>query len=548
MTITRRLTLVFSLLSASFITLVILTLLLLSGFQSRFQYIQQNAIPSIIDLGKMVDGSNQLIIWMYRHQSATNPGKQAEVEVQLNALVSKLHSLNQYYLANDISSDEDRRMTEAAFTTIKDIENKLPAFLQASRAQNDLISLGELQGNAGVGEAARSLIAGYQKQQQLNVDIGDSLNNQNTRIYQLTFWNLIAGSAVVILLLAFFAVRTITTIRRSLNAMRSTMEQASSRLDLTLRVDDSRRDEIGLTAKAFNDLIENVATSLQSVSTSSQSVSTASAQISAGNEDLSARTEEQASSLEQTAASMSELSETVRQTAENTGMASQLSQNARRISKDSSDKVSMMLVTMSDIKNSSAKITDIISIIEGIAFQTNILALNAAVEAARAGEQGRGFAVVAGEVRNLAQRSSSSAREIKELIESSMRFVQTGSRQAEEVGQNMGNMNDAIAQVADLVNEIASAAHEQTQGISHVHQAVNQMDDVTQQNAALVEQASAASHSLMEQATILNQLVATFIIAAPPAVSTTAVKAPVPAVRPPAKQDHLSTEENWQSF
>lgn len=553
MTITQRLFTLFSLLAVSLITLVIVAVLVLTGFQSRFQYIQSNATPSIIDLGKLVDGSNQLIIWMYRHQSATDPARQAEVEKRLDEKVSQLESLNHYYLENDISSEEDRVMTEAAFTTIKDFRSRLPAFLQASRLQNDPVSLAEIQGNNGSGSAARALIAGYQKQLKLNVDIGESLSDQNTRIYQNSLWGMIGGSAVVIFVLAFFAVRTITGIRRNLNAMRSTMQQASSRLDLTLRVDDSRQDEIGMTASAYNELAGNVAASLMSVSTSSQSVSTASAQISAGNEDLSARTEEQAASLEQTAASMSELSETVRQTAENTGTASQLSQNARSLSEDSAQKVTTMLRTMSDIKGSSAKITDIISVIEGIAFQTNILALNAAVEAARAGEQGRGFAVVAGEVRNLAQRSSSSAREIKVLIESSMLFVETGAQQAEDVGNNMGSLKETIGQVADLVNEIAAAAHEQMLGIGQVHQAVNQMDDVTQQNAALVEEASAASNSLMEQASVLNQLVAAFVVgsspvpALEPATASTAFKSSLPGGRV-GRDNAASEEENWHSF
>lgn len=291
------------------------------------------------------------------------------------------------------------------------------------------------------------------------------------------------------------------------------MEAASENLDLTLRADDARRDEIGLTAKAFNHLVENVAMSLSAVESAAQSVSTASAQISAGNEDLSSRTEEQAASLEQTAASMSELSETVRQTAENTRLASQLAQNARDISEDSASRVKAMLMTMGDIRTSSTKITDIIALIEGIAFQTNILALNAAVEAARAGEQGRGFAVVAGEVRNLAQRSSSSAREIKALIEASMLHVEAGSNQAEGVGNNITRMTDAVRQVTDLVDEISVAANEQSQGINQVHLAVNQMDDVTQQNASLVEEASSASRSLMDQASTLNQLVATFTLA-----------------------------------
>ncbi|WP_410016276.1 methyl-accepting chemotaxis protein [Sodalis sp. C49] len=553
MTITQRLFLVFSLLSASLIALVIVAVLVVTGFQARFQYVQSNTVPSIIDLSKMVDGGNQLIIWMYRHQSVTDPARQAKVEKKLSELVSNLKSLNQFYLDHDISNDSDRQMTEAGLASIQDIQNKLPAFLKGSREQNNAVSLGELQGDAGVGEATRGLIAGYMKQLQLNVDVGEALNNQNIHIYQLTLRGMIGGSALVILILGLFSVKTITGIRRNLNAMRSTMENASSRLDLTLRADDSRKDEIGLTAKAFNALVENVAASLLSVSASSQSVTTASTQISAGNENLSSRTEEQAASLEQTAASMSELSETVRQTAENTGMASQLSQNARRLSEDSTAKVSTMLGTMSDIRSSSAKITDIISLIEGIAFQTNILALNAAVEAARAGEQGRGFAVVAGEVRSLAQRSSSSAREIKVLIESSMSFVEKGAGQAEEVGQNMAGMKDAISQVADLVNEIAAAAKEQMLGIGQVHQAVNQMDDVTQQNAALVQEASAASHSLMEQATVLNQLVATFVIESPSTGKSPSALSPEGVAKSSpygltTKKKTAEMEEGWQSF
>ncbi|WP_413731235.1 methyl-accepting chemotaxis protein [Sodalis sp. RH20] len=553
MTITQRLFLVFSLLSASLIALVIVAVLVVTGFQARFQYVQSNTVPSIIDLSKMVDGGNQLIIWMYRHQSVTDPARQTKVEKKLSELVSNLKSLNQFYLDHDISNDSDRQMTEAGLASIQDIQNKLPAFLKGSREQNNAVSLGELQGDAGVGEATRGLIAGYMKQLQLNVDVGEALNNQNIHIYQLTLRGMIGGSALVILILGLFSVKTITGIRRNLNAMRSTMENASSRLDLTLRADDSRKDEIGLTAKAFNALVENVAASLLSVSASSQSVTTASTQISAGNENLSSRTEEQAASLEQTAASMSELSETVRQTAENTGMASQLSQNARRLSEDSTAKVSTMLGTMSDIRSSSAKITDIISLIEGIAFQTNILALNAAVEAARAGEQGRGFAVVAGEVRSLAQRSSSSAREIKVLIESSMSFVEKGAGQAEEVGQNMAGMKDAISQVADLVNEIAAAAKEQMLGIGQVHQAVNQMDDVTQQNAALVQEASAASHSLMEQATVLNQLVATFVIESPSTGKSPSALSPAGVAKSSpygltTKKKTAEMEEGWQSF
>ncbi|ALB64944.1 Methyl-accepting chemotaxis protein I (serine chemoreceptor protein) [Cronobacter condimenti 1330] len=552
MSITQRLMLTFSLLSTALITMVIVAVVVVSNFQARFQYVQENTVPSILDIGKMIDSSNSLIIKFYRHQSAANAAQQAQIEKEIDTTLNRISTQNQYYLQNEISNDEDRQISENAATLIQTIQSRLPAFLEISRAQNTAAVLAALHNEDGIGGVAKQLIAVYQKQLGLNEEIGNKMRTESDNAYYLTLWGLISASAVVIIILGFFTLKTIFAIRNQLNSMRQTLESASERLDLTLRADDSRTDEIGLTAKAYNTLAANVASSLAAVEASAQSVSSASGQISAGNEDLSSRTEEQAASLEQTAASMAELTETVRQTAENTQMASQLAKNAREISEDSQARVNTMLTTMGNIRDSSSKITDIIALIEGIAFQTNILALNAAVEAARAGEQGRGFAVVAGEVRTLAQRSSSSAREIKELIENSMQFVEAGSAQAEGVGQNIGKMNEAVRQVTDIVDEISVAAQEQSQGINQVHLAVNQMDDVTQQNASLVEQASAASQSLMEQAASLNRLVSTFTIVATghskPAVREAfSAAAPLKTLRP-APAAVPASEDDWQSF
>lgn len=246
------------------------------------------------------------------------------------------------------------------------------------------------------------------------------------------------------------------------------------------------------------------------IRTSSESVSSGAVQIAAGNTDLSSRTEQQAASLQQTAASMEELTATVKHNSENAQQASGLANNANAVANEGSAIMGQVIQTMDAIQQSSGKITEIIGIIEGIAFQTNILALNAAVEAARAGEQGRGFAVVASEVRNLAQRSSTAAREIKELIETSGSRVDEGSALVTQARETMQRVGIAIQRVTDVMGEIASASNEQSRGIEQVNQAISQMDEVTQQNAALVEEAAAAAGSMKDQAKQLAAAVAVF--------------------------------------
>ncbi|QEM94343.1 HAMP domain-containing protein (plasmid) [Kosakonia radicincitans] len=552
MNITRRLFLAFSLLSVALIVLLTASIFIINGFQDRFRNVQEDTIPSITQLGQMEAISNELTIWMYRHQSQTDISKLQPVEMSIQKKIEELKTLTQNYLKNQISNEEDREITLHAIDNIRQLDEKLPAFLEASRAHNDALSLGLLQQSDGVGAVIRNLINDFHKQVQLNVEIGKTLRATNRQIYSSTvLWMpLVAGFSIF--LLGLLAITTTLNIRRKLNNMMEVMKKASDNLDLTIKADDSRLDEVGLTAKAFNELITRVHDTLLSVSNASHSVSSAASQIAAGNEDLSSRTEEQAASLEQTASSMAQLSETVRMTADNTHTANLLTENVRKLSESSSARVHTMLETMTSMRSSSSKITDIIGLIEGIAFQTNILALNAAVEAARAGEQGRGFAVVAGEVRNLAQRSSTSAREIKELIEESLSLIEAGALQAEEVGENMAQMNGAIQQVTALSGEVATATTEQTLGINQVHQAVSQMDDVTQQNAALVEQASAASQSLMEQATSLRELVNGFILTSAFNLEQNTVVKPKSAIYKKNKRDDapstVTTDAEWESF
>ncbi|MDH6184120.1 methyl-accepting chemotaxis protein [Polaromonas sp. CG_23.6] len=280
--------------------------------------------------------------------------------------------------------------------------------------------------------------------------------------------------------------------------------------DLTSDIEVRTQDETGQLLQALKDMNTSLTGIVGQVRQGTDTIATASSQIAAGNLDLSSRTEQQASSLEETAASMEELTSTVKQNADNARQANQLAVSASSVAVRGGAVVSQVVDTMGAINTSSRKIVDIIGVIDGIAFQTNILALNAAVEAARAGEQGRGFAVVAAEVRNLAQRSAAAAKEIKTLIGDSVDKVEEGSKQVAEAGRTMDEIVDSVKRVTDIMAEITAASQEQTQGIEQINQAITQMDQVTQQNAALVEEAAAAAQSLQEQAAGLSQVVSVF--------------------------------------
>nr|WP_279526911.1 methyl-accepting chemotaxis protein [Paludibacterium purpuratum] len=290
----------------------------------------------------------------------------------------------------------------------------------------------------------------------------------------------------------------------------ATVLSAVARGDLTHTIHSDYQGLFGTLKQDTNTTVERLRDIVQNIKESTDSINTASREIAAGNANLSSRTEQQAASLEETASSMEEITSTVRQNADNAKKANTLAIGSSDIASRGGQVVGQVVSTMSEINDSAKKIVDIISVIDGIAFQTNILALNAAVEAARAGEQGRGFAVVASEVRNLAQRSAGAAKEIKELIGNSVEKVESGSRLVDEAGRTMKEIVTAITRVTDIMSEISAASAEQSSGIEQVNLAVTQMDENTQKNAALVEEAAAAAESLEEQARNLFDAVSLF--------------------------------------
>ncbi|WP_234745539.1 methyl-accepting chemotaxis protein [Burkholderia sp. WTPI3] len=344
-----------------------------------------------------------------------------------------------------------------------------------------------------------------------NISSGVFLKDIDTACYRTLF-----GHLAVVFVIGFVISAAMLVIIRNVRGSLGGEPDEAAALAIRIAQGDLSRpvpvrdgDSTSMMA-AMRDMQARLQAAIGGIRQSAESIASASREIASGNDDLSQRTEEQAASLEETAASMEQLTATVKQNADNARQASGLANNASEIARAGNDVVSRVIGTMGEIDDSSRKIADIIGVIEGIAFQTNILALNAAVEAARAGEQGRGFAVVAGEVRSLAQRSATAAKEIRELIVDSVERVRNGSMLVGQAGTTMGEILQAVACVTDIMGEIAAASEEQASGITQVGRAVTQMDQVTQQNAALVEEAAAAAALLQEQAGRLRDAVGAF--------------------------------------
>ncbi|MFC5549674.1 methyl-accepting chemotaxis protein [Massilia aerilata] len=402
-------------------------------------------------------------------------------------------------------------------------------------------------------DALHALAANTRKQLEFQSKRFDELAVEASNTYT-TALRIIAIVAAVAMLLAIGAALWITrsVVRPLSRAVEVARTVAAG--DLTSHIEVEGSDEAAQMMLALRDMNASLANLVSEVRTGSDEIATAANEIASGNLELSSRTEQQAGSLEETASSMEEMTSTVRQNAENALQANQLAASASDVARRGGEVVARVVETMGDIDVASRKIVEIIAVIDGIAFQTNILALNAAVEAARAGEQGRGFAVVASEVRNLAQRSASAAREIKQLIDDSVGKVSQGTQLVGQAGATMGEVVDSVQRVTDIMAEISSASREQEGGITQINHAITEMDAVTQQNAALVEEAAGAAGSLQEQAERLAQMVAVFRVemgSATPrkVVSKAAPEQRLPAVvaKPKVAKRGAALEE-WETF
>jgi methyl-accepting chemotaxis protein len=370
------------------------------------------------------------------------------------------------------------------------------------------------------------------------MDISVTENKETTRSAVILLLILSGGAILLSAISAWLVTRSIT---RPLNQA-VTVASAVAQGDLSQQIEVHSKDETGMLLSALKSMNQNLHRIVSEVRQGTDTINTASSEIATGNLDLSSRTEEQAGALEETASAMEQLTSTVKQNADNARQAHSLATTASEVAVQGGSVVGQVVQTMGEINDASSKIVDIISVIDGIAFQTNILALNAAVEAARAGEQGRGFAVVASEVRTLAQRSASAAKEIKALIDESVGRVNNGSRLVEQAGSTMAEVVASVKRVTDVVAEISTASHEQSDGIEQINLAITQMDEVTQQNAALVEEAAAASQSMQEQSKLLSQTVSIFKLSAHEAPKPMArhaapvVAAALPAATSPRKE------------
>ncbi len=532
-----------------------------------------NIVPSLTAQNDMDSGLNEMRRWELRHVLSDDEADMAAIEEHWTKARQQMQAAIDHYAKDLLADDEDKRLYQQTQAAVNAYAATWDAVRTASRKTatdpNEIANVKQLlRDGLKSFQAADAAIGAWWK---YNVVLSEQAQKETETAYA----NARLVMTVIALLALGVGVTAAVVITRSVlrqiggdPAYAKTVVGEIARGNLAVDIALHAGDNGSLLAdmQGMRDKLLSVVTEVRN---SSDSIATGSAQIATGNADLSQRTEEQASNLQQTAASMEQLAGTVKNNAEVSSQATQLAAEAAASAVHGGEMVGKVVETMQDISTSSRKIGDIIGVIDGIAFQTNILALNAAVEAARAGEQGRGFAVVAGEVRTLAQRSAEAAREIKTLIGASVEKVEAGAKQVDDAGQSMQAIVAQVQRVSQMISEISNATGEQSRGISQVGDAVTQLDQVTQQNAALVEESAAAAESLRVQASKLAEIVGVFQLAhghaspaRPPMSPRPQATAPAaarkaPQVRPlapapqraaPAAATVAATDDDWSSF
>ena len=494
-------------------------LLEVSSENGHVAELRDNWLPSVRSSLQMQAGLRAIRLGEYHVATAQTPAASQEAESQGDAGIADYQRAAAEY-EKLISEPEEK----AAWA---DIQTRMPRFLELDRQIRTSSKAGKVEDAMNLLEGeSDTLRSAIEKDIGTIVEVnvagsareGAAASQAYSRAIALVIAFGVAGIAValgVAIIISRGLSKQLGGEPRDAAALASEIARGNLRVTVRLKAED--RSSLMFSLGAMKDQLTNI---VHGIKATSESITVAAGEIAQGNTDLSQRTEEQAASLEETASSMEELTGTVRQNADNARQATTLADTAADIAQRGGEVVDKVVKTMHEIADSSTRVAEIISVIEGIAFQTNILALNAAVEAARAGEQGRGFAVVASEVRMLAQRSATAAREIRDLIGESVTRVDAGSRLVDEAGTTIREVVVSVKRVTDIMNEVAAASEEQSTGIGQVNTAVTQMDDVTQQNAALVEEAAAAAQSMARQAQALRDAVAIFAIAdGQPAVS-----------------------------
>ena len=517
------------------VVVVAMALLQLRSMRSSAETITGNALPSVEVINALNTDLARTRLLELRHVNNDEPGYMAQVEAQFEQLQKHLAEAKKLYEPLIVTAEE--RELYAQFLRERERYVELNKQLFEISRRGDKEQAKQLLGGESLKLYDLSS-ATLQKLIKFNSDVARGETLASERVYDRAVSMLALAAVIAVLVAAGAGIWLVRSIRTPLEqAVQAADRVANGDLSGVIRVE--RQDETGRLLSALERMQSSLVQTVRSVRQNAEGVASASSQIASGNADLSGRTEEQASALEETAASMEQLGSTVRQNADNARAANQMAVNASQVAAQGGAVVAEVVETMKGINNSSQQIADIITVIDSIAFQTNILALNAAVEAARAGEQGRGFAVVAGEVRTLAQRSAEAAKEIKALINTSVQRVEQGTQLVDKAGATMADIVSAISRVTDLMAEISAASQEQSQGVAQVGEAVTQMDQTTQQNAALVEESAAAAGALRKQAQDLVQAVAVFQLPAsalydqaPKAAARAAAPAVVAAAAP----------------